>query len=67
MVYYIYIYIHIYIYIYIYVYVYVIVSSHYLLVVGDDHVRGTREQMLLQVVMVRLSSEMRKLMGNSFI
>jgi len=35
-------------YIYIYIYVYS-VSSPYFLVVGDDRVRGTREQMMLQV------------------
>jgi len=38
----------IYIYIYIYIYVY-FVGSPYLLVFGDDRVRGTREQMMLQV------------------
>jgi len=32
------------------------VSSLYLLVFGDDHVRGTREQMILQVDLVRLSA-----------
>jgi len=30
-------------------------SSLYLLVFGDDRVRGTREQMILQVELVRLS------------
>jgi len=30
------------------------VSSPYLLVFGDDRVRGTREQMMLQVDSVRL-------------
>jgi len=29
------------------------ISSPYLLVFGDDRVRGTREQMILQVVLVR--------------
>ena len=29
-------------------------SSPYLLVFGDDRVRGTREQMILQVELVRL-------------
>ncbi|QCD93103.1 hypothetical protein DEO72_LG5g1174 [Vigna unguiculata] len=29
--------------------------SPYLLVVGDDRVRGTREQVMMQVEMVRLS------------
>ena len=33
-----------------------LLSSPYLLVLGDDRVRGTREQMMLmQVVLVRLS------------
>jgi len=49
----IYIYIYIYIYLFIYLFIY-FVSSPYLLVVGDDHVRGTREQMMLQVDLVRL-------------
>jgi len=58
-------YIYIYIYIYIYmcvcvcvclVYIYVLsFSSPYLLVFGDDRVRGAREQMMLQVELVRLS------------
>ena len=34
---------------------------------GDDHVRGKREQMMLQVVLVRLSSRAGKTHGNSFI
>ena len=35
-----------------------LLSSPYLLVIGDDRVRGTREQMMLmQVVLVRLSHE----------
>jgi len=36
-----------------YIYVYLIVSSLYLLVFGDDRVRSTREQMMLQVDLVR--------------
>jgi len=40
-------------YIYIYIYDYFIVSSPYLLVFGDDRVCGTREQMMLQVDLVR--------------
>jgi len=33
-----------------------LLSSPYLLMIGDDHVRGTREQMMLmQVVLVELS------------
>jgi len=37
-----------------------LLSSPYLLVFGDDRVRGTREQMmLLQVVLVRLSAKAR--------
>jgi len=39
-------------YIYIYIYVY-FVSSPYLLVFGDDRIRGIREQMVLQVDLVR--------------
>jgi len=35
-----------------YLYVYS-VSSPYLLVFGDDHIRGIREQMVLQVDLVR--------------
>ena len=31
------------------------ISSPYLLVVGDDRVRGTREQVMMQVELVRLS------------
>jgi len=42
-----------YIYIYIYIYAYFIVSSPYLLVFGDDRVCGIREQMMLQVYLVR--------------
>jgi len=35
---------------------FILLSSSYLLVVGDDRVPGTREQMmLLQVVLVKLS------------
>ena len=43
------------------------VSSPYLLVFGDDRVRGTREQMMLQVDLVRLSSGAGKTHGNGFI
>ena len=35
------------------IYVCLIVSSPYLFVFGDDRVRGTREQMMLQVDLVR--------------
>jgi len=45
-----------------YIYVY-FVSSPYLLVFGDDRVRGTQEQMMLQVDLVRLSSRAGKTMG----
>ena len=31
------------------------ISSPYLLVFGDDRVRGTREQVMMQVELVRLS------------
>jgi len=43
--------------VYVYALLYVILlSSPYLLVIGDDRVRDTREQMMLmQVVLVRLS------------
>jgi len=58
------IYIYIYIYIYVcvcvcvcvcvfFIYVCLIVSSPYLFVFGDDRVCGTREQMMLQVDLVR--------------
>jgi len=33
------------------------VSSPYLFVFGDDRVRGTREQVMMQVELVRLSCE----------
>jgi len=56
----------VYIYIYTLIYVYVLVSSPYLLVVGDDRVRGTREQMLLQVVLVKLSSGAGETHGKQF-
>jgi len=36
-----------------FIYVYLTVSSPYLLVFGDDCVCGTREQMMLQVDLVR--------------
>ena len=43
-----------------YNYMFYLLSSPYLLVFGDDRVRGTREQMmLLQVVLVRLSAKAR--------
>ena len=63
---YIYIHTYIYIYIYIYIYVYIIISSSYLHVVGDDRVCGTREQMLLQVILVRLSNRAWKTHGAQF-
>jgi len=40
-------------YIYIYIYDCLIVSLPYLLMFGDDRVRGTREHMMLQVNLVR--------------
>jgi len=69
---------HIYIYIYIYIYVCVCVcvcvclvyiyvlsfSSPYLLVFGDDRVRGTREQVMLQLELVRLSCGEGIIMGS---
>ena len=43
-----------------YLYMFILLRSPYLLVFGDDRVRGTREQMmLLQVVLVRLSAKAR--------
>ena len=41
-------------------------SSPYLLVFGDDRVRGTREQMILQVELVRLSCGMVESLGILF-
>ena len=49
-----------------YIYVYFL-SSPYLLMFGDDRVRDTREQMMLQVDLVTLSSGAGKTHGNSFI
>jgi len=44
-----------------YIYMLYLLSSPYLLVFGNDRVRGTREQiMLLQVVLVRLSHRVGK-------
>jgi len=39
------------------------VSSSFLLVFGDDRVRGTREQVMMQVELVRLSCEEGMIMG----
>jgi len=39
------------------------VSSPYLLVFGDDRVRGTREQVMMQVELVRLSCGEGMIMG----
>jgi len=39
-------------------------SSPYLLVFGDDHVRGTREQVIMQVELVRLSCWEGMIMGS---
>jgi len=45
-----------YFYICMYIYMFILLSSPYLVVVGDDCIRGTREQMLLlQMVLVKLS------------
>jgi len=47
---------------------FILLSSPYLLVVGDDRVCGTREQMmLLQVVLVRLSYRAGIAWGASYI
>ena len=48
-----------------YVYVYT-VSSPYLLVFGDDRVRGTREQMILQVDLVRPRDGAGLVLGEDF-
>ena len=39
------------------------ISSPYLLVFGDDRVRGTREQVMMQVELVRLSCREGLIMG----
>jgi len=49
-----------------YIYVYS-VSSPYLLVFGDDRVRGTREHMILQVNLVRPRDGARLILGEDFI
>jgi len=50
------------------IYMFILLSSPYLLVFGDDRVRGTREQMmLLQVVLVRLSHGVGKSLGVLYI
>ena len=43
------------------------ISSPYLLVFGDDRICDTREHMMLQVDLVKLSSGAGKTHGNSFI
>jgi len=53
---------------YIYIYVYCLtVSSPYLLVFDDDRVCGTREQMMLQVDLVRHRAEAWLAWGNFYI
>jgi len=43
----------------------IFISSPYLLVFGNDHVRGTREQrMLMQVELVRLSHRAWEMLGS---
>jgi len=55
-----------YIYVYQYVCMLILLSSPYLLVFGDDRVRGTREQrMLMQVVLVMLRHRAGDSIGNS--
>jgi len=39
-------------------------NSPYLLVCGDDRVRGTREQVMMQVELVRLSCREGMIMGS---
>jgi len=46
------------------VYVYYTVSSPYLLAFGDDRIRGTREQMMLQVDLVRYKAGAWASLGN---
>jgi len=46
-----------------YIYMCYLFSSPYLLVFGDDRVRDTREQMILQVELVRLSRRMGESLG----
>ena len=48
-----------------YIYVYFL-SSPYLLVFGDDRVRGTREQMILQVDLVRHRVRAGLVLGGEF-
>jgi len=43
------------------------ISSPYLLVFGDDRVRGTREPVMIQVELVRLSCVEGMIMGFLFI
>jgi len=46
------------------IHMFILLSSPYLLVFGDDRVRGTRKQMmLLQVVLVRLNHGAGKRLG----
>jgi len=42
------------------------VSSPYLLMFGDDRIRGIREQVMMQVELVRLNCEEGMLMGIFF-
>jgi len=54
-------------YLYIYIYIYVeFVSSPYLFVFGDDHVRGTWEYMILQVDLVRPRNVAGLVLGEDF-
>jgi len=50
--------------VYIYIYICLTVSSPYLLVFGDDRVRGTRKQMMMQVDLVRHRAEAWASLGN---
>jgi len=54
------------IYVYACIYAYFIVSSPYLLVFGDDHIRSTSEQMMLQVDLVRYRAGAGIVLGEEF-
>jgi len=49
-----------------YIYVCLTISSPYLLVFGDDCIRGTREQMILQVDLVKCRARAWASLGDFF-
>ena len=52
----------------VYIFLYALsLSSPYLLVFGDDRVRGTREQVMIQVELVRLSYREGLIMGDFYV